>query len=946
MFGGKAVKRTIGFVLAAVLILQAGVFVFGEETAAVNAEENAAAEYASDDGSFSAYYSKYADYEHPEEILTVKAAANEEFDGEKGTVITEGAAVAMNFTINKSGVYPIAFRYYNSDDSENDYIISFKTDGKLPYDEAEYFTLHRVWQDEASSEYEKDENGNDIRPSQFNVKMWTESYIEDNRGLYELPYFVYLEKGQHTFEIASQNGKFILGSVELGTDASSLKYSEYAANAAEYNGDTVILQAENSYLKSNSSLYPTYDKTNSATVPQDASCVLLNTIGKSNWNRIGDYISWQPPIKSAGWYKIAVRARQNINQGMYSYRTLKINGRIQFDEAQNIAFPFDSDWYIKTLGDNEPYLFYLEPGDTISLTVTMGPISEILRKLNYYTVESNRIYREVISITGTSVDMYRDYMLDSQLPDLEKELASVAENLTGISKDFERITGTKGSQASIIDYVINIFSDFSKDCNEIPGRLSAFQGALGNLGSLISTLAQQPLELDYFVFAGENAEIPKANNNWFTQTFFSLKSFAASFSNDYDIGGKKESEIINVWASVGRDQAKIINNLIRNDFTPKYKTKINFSIVDSSVLIKASLAGKGPDVSLLAGVPLELAARGALVSLSDYDIDSLKGEFNESLWEAMSYNGKIYALPETLTFYAMFYRKDIFEQYGLSVPNTWDDFYKVLEELQKNNLTIGIPEMDKTNYGVSQGISIFNMFLLQKGGTYYNEARNKALFNTESAFEAFEEWVDLHKLYSNNREFDFYSRFRTGEMPLSIQLYSAYDQISSAAPEIQGLWAMVPIPGTAKPDGTVDKIQAGNVTGCYMLKSAVKKGIDKKAFEFMRWWVGSETQTKYGKELEATLGVAARYTPANTVALNNLGWSVAEKGVLNESLKYVITLPQIPGNYLMQRSLTTAFRSAVEGKNRSRRALTIANKEINDELTRKRAEFGLDKEEK
>ena len=168
-------KRAIGFVLAAVLTLQAGVFAFGEETAAVNAGENAVAEYTSDDGSFSAYYSKYADYERPEEMLTVKAAANEEFDGEKGTVISEGAAVALNFTVSKSGVYPIAFRYYNSDDSENDYIISFKTDGKLPYDEAEYFTLHRVWQDEASSEYEKDDNGNDIRTSQFNVKMWTES---------------------------------------------------------------------------------------------------------------------------------------------------------------------------------------------------------------------------------------------------------------------------------------------------------------------------------------------------------------------------------------------------------------------------------------------------------------------------------------------------------------------------------------------------------------------------------------------------------------------------------------------------------------------------------------------------------------------------------------------------------------------------------------------------
>lgn len=237
------------------------------------------------------------------------------------------------------------------------------------------------------------------------------------------------------------------------------------------------------------------------------------------------------------------------------------------------------------------------------------------------------------------------------------------------------------------------------------------------------------------------------------------------------------------------------------------------------------------------------------------------------------------------------------------------------------------------------------MFFLQRGGSYYNDKRDKVLFNTEEAFSAFEEWVNIHKLYSNGREFDFYSRFRTGEMPLAIQLYTAYNQISSAAPEIQGLWDMATIPGTLKSDGTVDKTQAGTVTGCYMLKSAVKKGVDKEAFEFMRWWVSSDIQTKYGKELEATLGVAARHTPANIKALNNLGWSATEKVTLNKATDYVITLPQVPGNYLMQRSLTTAFRTAVMGKNRARRALTIANKEINDELTRKREEFGLNKKD-
>lgn len=946
-------KKAISILLTVLFVLQCSCLIASGDSAETDnntADKNA--QVSANDGSFLSYYEEYADKASiaaPISFNTdsIKAGTTEftEKDGTKATAIAENAAVQFEVEVQKDGIYPFAFRYYNSDESDSDYMLSVAVDGKLPYSEAEYISLPRVWRDNVTGEYSKDEKGNEIRPVQENVNIWTDSYAEDTRGFYKLPYFVYLTAGKHSITLTSQKNTFIIGSLILGMKTEYKSYAEYSGNAKEYGGDSIKLQAEKTNSKSNSSLYPTYDRTNSATEPQSASCILLNTVGKSNWTKIGDYISWKPEIESAGWYKISVRARQNTNQGMYSYRTLRINGEIPFDEVRYIAFPYNSDWYIKTFGGDEPYLFYLEPGDEISLSVTTGPISDILRSLNHYTTVLNKVYREVIAITGTSPDTYRDYMLDSQLPELENELADISAELTELSKKFEKLTGTKGSQASIIDYVISVLNDFADDCNEIPNRLTAFQSALGNLGTLINTLSSQPLELDYFIFYGSSKEL-KANNNWAVQTWFSLKTFAASFSSDYSTADKSDTEkSVNVWASVGRDQAKIINNLIRNSFTPEYNTKINFSIVDASVLIKASLAGKGPDVALLAGVPLELAARGALVPLSDYDLSPIKDEFNESIWEAMSYNGKIYALPETMTFYMMFYRKDILEEYGVKVPETWDDFYKAVEELQKNNLTIGIPEVDSTNYGVSQGIGIFNMFFLQRGGSYYNDKRDKVLFNTEEAFSAFEEWVNIHKLYSNGREFDFYSRFRTGEMPLAIQLYTAYNQISSAAPEIQGLWDMAIIPGTLKSDGTVDKTQAGTVTGCYMLKSAVKKGVDKEAFEFMRWWVSSDIQTKYGKELEATLGVAARHTPANIKALNNLGWSATEKATLNKATDYVITLPQVPGNYLMQRSLTTAFRTAVMGKNRARRALTIANKEINDELTRKREEFGLNKKD-
>ena len=52
--------------------------------------------------------------------------------------------------------------------------------------------------------------------------------------------------------------------------------------------------------------------------------------------------------------------------------------------------------------------------------------------------------------------------------------------------------------------------------------------------------------------------------------------------------------------------------------------------------------------------------------------------------------------------------------------------------------------------------------------------------------------------------FDFSNRFRTGEMPLGLADYTAYNQLSVFAPEIKGLWGFTDIPGIEKEDGTID----------------------------------------------------------------------------------------------------------------------------------------------
>ena len=49
----------------------------------------------------------------------------------------------------------------------------------------------------------------------------------------------------------------------------------------------------------------------------------------------------------------------------------------------------------------------------------------------------------------------------------------------------------------------------------------------------------------------------------------------------------------------------------------------------------------------------------------------------------------IYGLPSTLDFPMLFYRKDIFVQLGLDVPQTWDDVEDVIRALSENQLEMG-----------------------------------------------------------------------------------------------------------------------------------------------------------------------------------------------------------------------------------------------------------------
>lgn len=174
---------------------------------------------------------------------------------------------------------------------------------------------------------------------------------------------------------------------------------------------------------------------------------------------------------------------------------------------------------------------------------------------------------------------------------------------------------------------------------------------------------------------------------------------------------------------------------------------------------------------------------------------------------------------------------------------------------------------------------------------------------------------------------------------MSIQPYNMYNQLVAAAPEINGRWDMVPIPGTRQADGTIDRSASSVLTATIMLSAARDK---EAAWEFIEWWARDDVKTRYGTQIEALLGGSARFTPANIGTLSALPWPREQLKNLTEAMASLKGIPQIPGSYYTGRAITNAFRSVVYNFETVRRVLMEQNEMINYEITRKRKEFGLD----
>jgi ABC-type glycerol-3-phosphate transport system substrate-binding protein len=661
-------------------------------------------------------------------------------------------------------------------------------------------------------------------------------------------------------------------------------------------------------------------------------------------------MEWNFSAPEDGLYKLDIRFKQDLVDGAYSSRKIYIDGSIPFKEFEAISFAFKREWQMAELADNGgiPYEIYLSKGEhTIRIENTLGSIANVISVAQQAVVDLNSVYRQVLMYVGAVPDAQRDYKVSAVLPELAGIMRANGEALYKARDELDGILGNKSTGTSALDALAFQITQFADDPNIMPVRMKVFRDNISNLALWVLLSSEQSLTIDYMQFMPVSSKKLVADAPWYAKVWHEMQAFVASFFVDYSVistdASASSKREVTIWFGAGRDQASVLKTLVDTYFTPfNDEIKINLRLVDMSILLRAVAAGKGPDVVLFEPQeqPLNYALRKAILDLAQFpDIDNVLKRFNPAAVEPFRYGTSVYALPETQGFPVMFYRKDILSALNQKVPSTWDDMYDIMTVLKNNHLDVGFPSVQTAaQAAVSIGdISFFTMILFQNGGQLYNQEKSRLMLDEPVAIDAFIKWSELYTKYKIPQQVDLTTRFRTGECPIVITSFGFFNTLNIAAPEIRGLWDFTAVPGTVKPDGSIDRSAASSASACGIMRNTKDK---EAAWEVLKWWTSAEIQTLYGQEIENVQGPSGRWATANLEAFDKLPWTTKDAKTINQQREWVKAIPEVPGGYFTGRNINNAIRAVLNDGAYPRETLLDWTQQTNDEITLKRKEFG------
>ena len=861
------------------------------------------------------------------------------YNGKLAVSTSDESLAVFSFDVEYSGYYAMKITYCGIQNKHTSILRTVLINNKIPFDEAEGVCFSRIYKNE-TNDFVKDDFGDEVRPKQIEVNDWQTTYVYGSSGYQNNALKFYLKKGKNTVAFKALAEPMAISCVTFCKEKTPVSYKEYIeknGQSKKISSKPIKIQGEKALYKSSYSLTPIYLNGSADMEPLSIKNTVYNAIGGTNWSHSGEWLTWDFEVDETGYYNISMRVMQGGNIASISSREIYIDGEIPFAEFAGYTFPYEYDWYYETLGNKDgAYKIFLSKGKhTVTMRVTLGKMASIVQSLSDEVEELNKIYRSLLVIMGTNPDTYRDYQFNLYIPETINDLKKHSDKLYELCDELQSFLGSKTGDTQFLFRFAEQLSDMYKKENQIAKMYSSFQNNISTLADFVTSSKSLPLTIDYLEIAPDGANKKETIKTPFKDFIYEVKKFLISFAGNYSSFESKNNEKVEVWIDSGRDQAQIIRSLSRNVFTAKTKIDVDLKLVPIGALLPAALADNCPDVALSLGASTiaNYGFRGALVDLKDRIDDEIYNRFSKSAWTPLTFDNKVYGLPETQSFYCMFYRTDILGELGIKAPQTWDELIEILPVLQKNSMNIGMP---------ASRLHTLAIFMYQKDKSIYNSKFTKTNIANNVAIDSFSDITDLFSDYEVPQTINFVSKFRTGNIPIGIAEYTTYNTLEVSAPELSGAWEFAPIPGIRGKDGKINRTSVGQTNGCVLMK---KGKHTENGWKFIDWWTSCETQSEYGQEIENVLGSSARYASANIEAVSELPWIKSNYEQLLSMWKNVKGIPEIPGGYYMDREISFAFSAVVNNKKDVAEELNDAATEINKEIKSKRAEFGMPIEE-
>lgn len=865
---------------------------------------------------------------------------------ESGAVLfPKKTELSLSFTLESADDYWLIAEYCAVEPKMVDNELEILVDGimycgKLPL----------LWADRSEA-YPRDRYGNEVSAEQECVEDFVYNPVVDEYAIDKSMLSLELQAGEHTLVISNKEQDLYVRNICLVKKPVAKTYEEYRKeHPADEAIENITVQGELYALKSDSFIHAG-SVSNLSMTPYDSFVSVMNILDGSSWNEPGQKVSWEFQVEESGWYGLSFRYAQAEDTNKPAYRRIEIDGTLPYEELSAVQFPQTRigtyENLTVTAGEEPAFVYLTEGTHTLSMTVTMGETDEVYGRILSIMEELGNLGMQLKKLTAGSSDKNKTWDMSVYLPDTIPTLERIANEIDEVYKKLEEIGGCEPVYAQNLIYAAESLRKLLDKPRTIPNNIELIStgdnSASKYLGEVLNMLLSSPLSLDSFtLYAGEAPD--GARPSVFSSIWEGYKSFAYTFTEEaaqagYAAGNARE-DVLQVWINRPVQYVNLLQQLIDSDYSVKTGQKVQLSIMPSeSKLILASATGSNPDVVLGANyyTPFEFAIRGAARNLLEYEdfLSFYNDEYNLEALVPLSFENGVYGAVETQDFQVLYYRKDILESLGLTVPQTWDELREMMPALLRYSMNCYLPLSSSSAF---KSLHTTTPLIYQNGGALYTDDGLKVAYDMDATTRGIQEMINLYRIYGLRQTVaDFYNSFRYGDVPIGLSGFSTYLQLEVAAPELKGSWDIALAPGIEQEDGTILRYQMADSTACMIFDNTK---FDKEAWEFLKWWLSSETQTKYAFMLESTYGVSYRWNTANRKSFEQLPYSEEHRDLILEQWEAQKENLRHPANYMVERELSNIWTNVVVNGDTLVTEIDRATIEANREIIRKLQEFG------